>query len=75
MKRPTQRTVMNKLAPVALVVISALSLTACTTTQRTVSGAAIGGAGGALIGGAVAGYGGAIVGGAGGGSAGALLAE
>ncbi|KKC31304.1 hypothetical protein [Devosia psychrophila] len=66
---------MKKFAPIALVVISALSMTACTTTQRTVSGAAIGGAGGALVGGAVGGYGGAIVGGAGGAAAGALLAN
>jgi len=66
---------MKKLAPIALVVICALSMTACTATQRTVSGAAIGGAGGALVGGAVGGYGGAIVGGAGGAAAGALLAN
>lgn len=66
---------MNKLAPIALVVISALSLTACTSLQRTVSGAALGGAGGALVGGAVAGYGGAILGGAGGAAAGALIAN
>ena len=66
---------MNKLAPIGLIVISALSMTACTTTQRTVTGAAIGGAGGALVGGAVGGYGGAIVGGAGGAAAGALIAN
>ena len=66
---------MKKFAPIALVVISALSMTACTTTQRTVSGAAIGGAGGALAGGAIGGYGGAVVGGAGGAAAGALLAN
>lgn len=66
---------MKKLGPIALVVISAISLTACTTTQRTVSGAAIGGAGGALVGGAVGGYGGAIIGGAGGAAAGALIAN
>ena len=66
---------MKKFAPIALVVISALSMTACTTTQRTVSGAAIGGAGGALVGGAIGGYGGAVVGGAGGAAAGALIAN
>jgi hypothetical protein len=66
---------MKKLAPIALILVSALSISACTTTQRTVSGAAIGGAGGALVGGAVGGYGGAIVGGAGGAAAGALLAN
>lgn len=66
---------MTKIAPIAFVVIAALSLSACTSTQRTISGAAIGGAGGALVGGAVGGYGGAIVGGAGGAAAGALLAN
>nr|WP_314259335.1 hypothetical protein [uncultured Devosia sp.] len=66
---------MRKFAPVAFVIIAALSLSACTSTQRTVSGAAIGGAGGALLGGAVGGYGGAIVGGAGGAAAGALIAN
>ncbi len=66
---------MKKIAPIALVVVAALSMSACTTTQRTVSGAAIGGAGGALVGGAVGGYAGAVVGGAGGAAAGALLAN
>lgn len=66
---------MKKIAPIALVVVAALSMSACTTTQRTISGAAIGGAGGALVGGAVGGYAGAVVGGAGGAAAGALLAN
>ena len=66
---------MNKLAPIALVVVSALSLTACTTTQRTVGGAAVGAGAGAIVGGAVAGTGGAIVGGVGGAAAGAALAQ
>ena len=55
--------------------MSALSITACTTTERTVSGAAIGGGAGALAGGAIGGYGGAVVGGAGGAAAGALIAN
>ena len=66
---------MKKFAPIAFVVISALSITGCTTTQRTVSGAAIGGAGGALVGGAIGGYGGAVVGGGAGAAAGAVLAN
>ena len=66
---------MKKFAPVALVVVAALSLSACTTTQRTVSGAALGGAAGAVVGGAVGGYGGAIVGAAAGGAGGAVLAN
>ncbi|WEK05821.1 MAG: hypothetical protein P0Y65_06080 [Candidatus Devosia phytovorans] len=66
---------MKKFAPIAVVMLAALTLSACTSTQRTVSGAAIGGAGGALVGGALGGYGGAIVGGAGGAAAGALIAN
>ena len=64
---------MKKLAPAALVIIGALSLTACTTTERTVAGAAIGGATGAVVGGAVGGYGGAVVGGAAGAGVGAVV--
>ena len=45
----------------------------CTTTERTVGGAAIGGVGGAVIGDAVGGSGGAVVGGLAGGTAGALI--
>tara|TARA_R110002020_G_scaffold14227_1_gene50464 strand:+ start:6709 stop:6912 length:204 start_codon:yes stop_codon:yes gene_type:complete len=66
---------MKKIAPIALILMSALSITACTTTERTVSGAAIGGGAGALAGGAIGGYGGAVVGGAGGAAAGALIAN
>jgi hypothetical protein len=66
---------MKKLAPAALVIIGALSLTACTTTQKTVTGAAVGGAAGAAVGGAVGGYGGAIVGGAAGAAGGAAIAN
>lgn len=50
-----------------------LTFTACTQTQKTISGAAIGGVGGAVIGDAVAGTGGAIVGGVGGAVAGAAV--
>ena len=66
---------MKKFAPVALLVVAALSLTACTSMQRTVSGAALGGAAGAVVGGAVGGYGGAVVGAAAGGAGGALIAN
>ena len=66
---------MKKFAPVALLVVAALSLTACTSTQRTVSGAALGGAAGAVVGGALAGYSGAVVGAAAGGAGGALIAN
>ncbi|KKB86821.1 hypothetical protein VW29_00780 [Devosia limi DSM 17137] len=66
---------MKKLVPVALVVIAGFSLTACTSSQRTLTGAAVGGAAGAALGGAVGGYGGAIIGGAGGAAAGAVIAN
>lgn len=45
----------------------------CTTSERTVGGALIGGTGGAVIGDAVGGTGGAVVGGLAGGTAGALV--
>ena len=66
---------MKKIAPLALVLVSALSLNACTMSNRTLTGAAIGGAGGAVVGGAIGGAGGAVVGGAGGAAAGALIAN
>lgn len=66
---------MNKFAPIAVVMLAAISLSACTSTQRTLSGAAIGGGAGALVGGAVGGYGGAIAGGALGAAAGTVVAQ
>jgi osmotically inducible lipoprotein OsmB len=66
---------MKKLAPIALVLVSAFSITACTTTERTLTGAALGGATGALVGGAVAGTPGAVLGAAAGGAGGAIIAR
>lgn len=66
---------MKKLASAALIVVGALSLTACTSTQQNLTGAAIGGATGAALGGAVAGTPGAILGAAGGGAAGVAISE
>jgi len=45
----------------------------CTTSERTVGGALIGGAGGAVIGNAVGGDTGAVIGGVAGGTAGAVV--
>ncbi|MCS6759835.1 MAG: hypothetical protein MO852_13500 [Candidatus Devosia euplotis] len=45
---------MTKLAPIALILISVLSISACKTTERTLSGTAIGGAGGAVAGSLIA---------------------
>lgn len=54
--------------------VGALMIAAgCTTTERTVSGAAIGGVGGAVVGDAIGGTGGAVVGGLAGGTAGAVI--
>lgn len=53
----------------AIVVISS----GCTTGERTVGGALIGGTGGAVVGNAVGGSGGAVIGGLAGGTAGALV--
>ncbi|WP_108398585.1 YMGG-like glycine zipper-containing protein [Devosia submarina] len=64
---------MKKFAPIALVLVSAMSLTACTTTEKTVTGAAVGGVAGAAVGGAVGGYGGAVVGGGVGAATGAVI--
>ncbi|KHJ54199.1 hypothetical protein IGS74_13805 [Aureimonas sp. OT7] len=57
------------LALAAVVMITA----GCTQTERTVSGAAIGGVGGAAVGNAVGGGTGALIGGLGGAGAGALI--
>ncbi|MHB2265692.1 hypothetical protein [Aliihoeflea sp. PC F10.4] len=57
---------MKKQFATAALVASALMVTGCTTGQRSLGGAAVGGVGGAVIGSSVAGTGGAIAGGVGG---------
>ncbi|WP_182084850.1 YMGG-like glycine zipper-containing protein [Aureimonas sp. ME7] len=52
---------------------SLLTFAGCTTTERTVGGAAIGGVGGAVVGNAVGGSSGAVIGGLAGGTAGAVI--
>jgi hypothetical protein len=66
---------MNKLASTSLVIVAALSLAACTTTQRNLTGAAVGGATGAAVGGAIGNTPGAIIGAAGGAAAGVAIAD
>ena len=61
--------VKTSLALGAVVMVTA----GCTTTERTVGGALIGGAGGAVVGDAIGGSGGAVIGGLAGGTAGALI--
>ncbi|WIJ24072.1 hypothetical protein [Devosia sp. RR2S18] len=66
---------MKKFAPIAVVAVAALSITGCTSTQRTVTGAAVGGVAGAAVGGAVAGTPGAVVGAGAGAATGAVIAN
>ena len=63
----------SRTALAATVVVATLGMSACTTTQKTVGGAAVGGVGGALIGGAVGNTTGAVIGGVGGAVAGGLI--
>ncbi len=63
----------SRITMTVALVAAALSMSACTTTQKTVGGAAVGGVGGALIGGAVGDTTGAVVGGLGGAVAGGLV--
>ena len=65
---------MKRTAGVALVLGCALMAGAgCTSNQKTLGGAAVGGVGGAVVGDAIAGTGGAVVGGVGGAVAGAAV--
>lgn len=66
---------MNKIASLAIVVVGALSLTACTSTERTLTGAAVGGGAGALVGASVMGTPGAVLGGAAGAATGVVVAD
>lgn len=65
---------MKKQFAVALIASTVL-VTGCTTNQRTLGGAAVGGVGGAAIGNSIAGTGGAVVGGVGGAVAGAAVGQ
>src|SRR5690606_21965545 len=66
---------MKKLAALSLVIVTAMSLTACASSQRNMTAAALGGAGGAVLGGGVAGTTGAVLGAAGGAAAGVALSD
>ena len=65
----------RKIAVLGVVVTSAFAAAGCTTGQKTLAGAAVGGVGGAVVGDAIAGTGGAIVGGVGGAVAGGAIAR
>ena len=62
-----------KLATMTGLIVAIMSVSACTTTQKTVGGAVVGGVGGAVLGDAVAGTGGAVVGGVAGAVAGGAV--
>lgn len=64
----------NKIA-LATVVVSSLLAAGCTTGERAVGGAAVGGIGGAAVGNSVAGTGGAVVGGVGGAVVGSAVGQ
>ncbi|GLQ37893.1 hypothetical protein GCM10007908_15130 [Rhizobium albus] len=66
---------MKKMATLSLVAVATLGAAGCTTGQKTVGGAVVGGVGGAVVGDAIAGTGGAIVGGVGGAVAGGAIAR
>lgn len=51
-----------------------LATAGCTTTEKRIGGAVVGGVGGAVVGDAIAGTGGAVVGGIGGAVAGSVIA-
>ncbi|MBP0439880.1 hypothetical protein [Tianweitania sediminis] len=64
---------MTKRLAVLAVLGATLVGAGCTTSERTVGGAVVGGVGGAVVGNAVAGTGGAVVGGVGGAVAGGAI--
>lgn len=57
----------------SFVLATLLAASGCSTTEKTVAGAAVGGVSGAVVGDAVAGSGGAVVGGIGGAVAGGAI--
>ena len=63
----------NKVLAVVMAGTLVVTLGACTKSQKTIGGAALGAAGGALIGNAIGGGTGAIIGGVAGAGAGAVI--
>lgn len=63
----------KSLKPILGITAALLLATGCTQTERTVAGAGIGGAGGALVGNSIGGSGGAVGGALLGGTAGAVI--
>ena len=66
---------MHKQIAIAAVIASAVIVGGCTSNQKALGGAAVGGVGGAAIGNSVGGTGGAIVGGVGGAVAGSAVGQ
>jgi hypothetical protein len=63
----------TKIIAVTAVLGAAFVGAGCTTSERTVGGAAVGGVGGAVVGNAIGGTGGAVIGGVGGAVAGGAI--
>ncbi|MDZ5698112.1 hypothetical protein [Chelativorans sp. M5D2P16] len=63
----------KKIGMLSVVLGASLMASGCTTTEKTITGAAVGGLGGAVVGDAIAGTGGAVVGGIGGAVAGGAI--
>jgi hypothetical protein len=64
---------MTRIIAAAAILGASLAATGCSTTEKTVGGAVVGGVGGAVVGNAIAGTGGAVVGGVGGAVAGGAI--
>ncbi|MBS9720569.1 hypothetical protein JYU29_07710 [Tianweitania sp. BSSL-BM11] len=64
---------MTKMLAAAFILGAAFTSAGCTTTEKTVGGAAAGGVGGAVVGNAIGGTGGAVIGGVGGAVAGGAI--
>ncbi|MCT8998729.1 hypothetical protein [Chelativorans intermedius] len=65
----------KKLATFCLLGAMMAAVAGCSTTEKTIAGAAAGGVGGAVAGNAIGGSGGALVGGIAGAAAGGLIAR
>lgn len=66
---------MKKQFAAAALIASAFMVAGCTTNERALGGAAVGGVGGAAVGNSVAGTGGAIAGGVGGAVVGSAVGQ
>ncbi|GHD08729.1 glycine zipper 2TM domain-containing protein [Tianweitania populi] len=64
---------MTRMIAAVAILGAALASTGCSTNQKTLGGAAVGGVGGAVVGNSIGGTGGAVIGGVGGAVAGGAI--